>query len=421
MSLMSFNRISIMAVIFLFLAASSSRAELPPEAQNAVRKGIAAAKDKDYLSAIGHFQEARKIAPDAAAIYLDLGLAEAKIPGRELRAIAWFSAYLATNPSAPNAAAVKKETDALALKNKSNICDLIKSLENVIGKISEMNRPHASRDIATLWGEAGDYASALKLANLVQDADAKDYAMQELARQIRANIYAAPKADDQTPDNPDQIDAGPESKNVDAANAPEPEADAHDTPPQIPKESIDAIAAKVIDLTAKADAQAEAHDKKGALKTIAAAQEMLKAGSVDINEQSFVGYRAQKSTAQEAIGLAQIVIGDIAGARKTADEIQYTPTKMEMRNCIAEALAKKIPAPTVSNWLHKLDDSDPYHYAALNTAPFLDLTGYLKSLSSSEISSEIFYARRDALENIVKAQKIIDQMLELQAAQEAKR
>lgn len=72
-----------------------------------------------YLLAVRFFEEARKLAPEAPVIYLNLGLAESRIPGRELRAIAWFGAYLAANPTAPNAAAVKEQIAVLDVKTKA--------------------------------------------------------------------------------------------------------------------------------------------------------------------------------------------------------------------------------------------------------------------------------------------------------------
>src|SRR5438034_5695252 len=95
------------AIIFLLvitagvaLAQVAPPKALPPEAQEAISKGVIAAKQQDYLLAIRYFEEARKAAPAATEIFYDLGLAESKIPGRELRAMAWFGAYLAANANA---------------------------------------------------------------------------------------------------------------------------------------------------------------------------------------------------------------------------------------------------------------------------------------------------------------------------------
>lgn len=55
---------------------------LPPAAQEAINKGIVAARIPDYSLAVTYFQEARKTAPQSAEIFFNLGLAESNIPGR---------------------------------------------------------------------------------------------------------------------------------------------------------------------------------------------------------------------------------------------------------------------------------------------------------------------------------------------------
>src|SRR5262245_48478893 len=97
----SFTLLSCCLVVVFFAPLETARDELPPEAQEAFDKGVIAAKQKDYQVAIRFFQEARTLAPDAREIFFNLGLAESKIPGHELRAICWFGAYLAANPNVP--------------------------------------------------------------------------------------------------------------------------------------------------------------------------------------------------------------------------------------------------------------------------------------------------------------------------------
>src|SRR5947208_869550 len=86
---------------------------LPAAAQAAINNGINAAKESDYRTAIRHFEEARKIAPNAPTVLYDMGLAESNIPGRELRAMAWLGAYLAANPAASNKIAVQGQIGKL--------------------------------------------------------------------------------------------------------------------------------------------------------------------------------------------------------------------------------------------------------------------------------------------------------------------
>src|SRR6266481_5350461 len=136
-------------------------APLPSAAQEALNKGIIAAKVPDYLLAIRYFEEARKLAPTASVIFMNLGIAESKMPGRELRAIAWFGAYLAASPDAPNAAAVKEQIAVLEVRNQSNVSRLIKALQDAA---HQSDRRHDLDQVAELWAKAGDISAALKIA-----------------------------------------------------------------------------------------------------------------------------------------------------------------------------------------------------------------------------------------------------------------
>jgi len=166
---------------FTALAQTTAPAPLPPAAQEALDKGIIAAKVPDYLLAIRFFEDARKIAPDAPIIYLNLGLAESKIPGRELRAIAFFGAYLAAAPNAQNAAAARQQIAVLEVRNQSNLSRFIKSIEHPPTQTTSPNELRYTvsqinlvniRNIAMLWAKAGDIAAALKAVELIKGDDA---------------------------------------------------------------------------------------------------------------------------------------------------------------------------------------------------------------------------------------------------------
>ena len=182
-------------------AQGTAAAPLPPAAQEALDKGIIAAKVPDYLLAIRFFEEARKIAPAAPIIYLNLGLAESRIPSRELRAIAWFGAYLAAYPDAQNAVAVREQIAVLDVRNQSNISRLIKSVQDASNQMlmarkqsrasrllkeqqDSFNRDDADSGldvVAALWANAGDIAAAFRTADLIQGEIFKDSAKSEIA------------------------------------------------------------------------------------------------------------------------------------------------------------------------------------------------------------------------------------------------
>src|SRR5512135_2808307 len=102
-----------LALLLLFSALCSSPLtigaadDLKPETRVAFDKGTTAARMEEWTLAVRYFNEARKTAPRAPEVLFNLGLAESKMQGRELRAMVWLNAYLAARPDAPNAAAVK--------------------------------------------------------------------------------------------------------------------------------------------------------------------------------------------------------------------------------------------------------------------------------------------------------------------------
>jgi tetratricopeptide (TPR) repeat protein len=261
---------------------ASAPASLSTAAQQIVNKGIFAAKQQDYLLAIRYFNDARKIAPDAPEIYFDLGLAESKIPGRELRAIAWFGAYLAANPDAPNTAAVRDQIEALDVKGQGNVSRVIKSVQDQAGQ--KGIKASSLILVAGLWAEARDLAGALKVANQIQDADDKDEARAAIARiQVRAgDIAGAFKI-------ANQIQAGFWRSSAQ---------------------------------TAIAEAQVKARDIAGAKSTLAAALESIQ----QIPSEYPNG--THKSIAQATVADAFVKVGDLASAQnmlaaavKTANQI----------------------------------------------------------------------------------------------------
>jgi Tol biopolymer transport system component/tetratricopeptide (TPR) repeat protein len=159
-------------------APATAQASLPPEAQEAIEKGWAAAKKQEYKLALRHFDEARKTAPYAPEVLFNLGLAESKIPGRELAAMVWFKAFLAASPDAPQAQKVRdlySQSEAAVVGTIRKLIDLEK---DVAMKRPEGNKLSAFWKDATLRGiveyqlRLGDIAGARQTAQLTQDPEA---------------------------------------------------------------------------------------------------------------------------------------------------------------------------------------------------------------------------------------------------------
>ena len=375
---------------FAVQAQTSAPTPLPPAAQEALDNGIIAARVPDYLLAIRYFEEARKLAPHAPVVFLNMGLAESRIPGRELRAIAWFGAYMAAYPDAPNAAAVKEQINVLEVRNRSNVLRLIKTVQDAANQISDRDvadqksgdtkegmilgkSPRSVYQLPHLWVKAGDIASAQKAADLIRVAD--DISLKSEAQWVIAK------------------------------------------------------------------AQIQAGDIAGALKT------------ANLIQYPFWKNATQKAIAQAqlAVAQAQAMAGDVVGAQKTADLIQnaeyrdaalsfITKTKTRAANSEQQSTAGTQPIQPVipiSDWLNKLDDDNKRNKCPLNTNRFLDLAGYLKSLPPPDYPASPIFVRGPAgrtlilplsgdprrvleslyetVEKLLDAQNVISGMLKQQA------
>jgi hypothetical protein len=92
---------------------------LPPNVQEIVDEGILATRREDWAQAANRFEMARKLAPTAPSVLLNLGLAESKIPGRELISIAWLRAYLSSMSNPPKSKKVLAQIADLELRFKN--------------------------------------------------------------------------------------------------------------------------------------------------------------------------------------------------------------------------------------------------------------------------------------------------------------
>jgi ankyrin repeat protein len=156
-------------------------AEMQLEAQGWIELGLLLAKQQDYLDASQYFQNAQKLAPDISDIYGYLGLVESKIPGRELRAIAWFGAYLAATTNAPNANAVRAEIAELQATCQTNTSRLIKSIETAAMNMPDCadhgtntigyQRDYCLMEVGELYVAYGDFDSARRIAQFIHNPD----------------------------------------------------------------------------------------------------------------------------------------------------------------------------------------------------------------------------------------------------------
>lgn len=223
---------------FILVRAHEDRlfpAPLRADAQDAVTRGIAAAQAGDFPVALKALGDARLMAPYAPEVFFNLGVAESKMPGRELRAIAWFGAYLTADPYWPPAKkeAVLQQMSALMERDQENLVKWLQLVQNDTPKIlgagrstwigfyrlvnvqtaagdirgaqrtagliprSELTRSLSYAAILRAQLRSGDTAGAQKTIKLITDKETLD-----LARGYLANPGTVPEPEPLTRDRP---------------------------------------------------------------------------------------------------------------------------------------------------------------------------------------------------------------------------
>lgn len=107
--------------LWLPIPGPSSKAELPPRAEEARQRGLQAAGKGDWPAAVAAFKEANQFAHCAPPLIFNLALAYQR-GGWSIPAAMWYRAYLAAIPESPKAAEIRgtiqqliAETEARAL------------------------------------------------------------------------------------------------------------------------------------------------------------------------------------------------------------------------------------------------------------------------------------------------------------------
>ena len=448
-----------LTALLLLCAAGALHAQLPPQAQAALEKGVLAAKQQEYALAIRYFQEARKSAPAAPAVLFNLGLAESKIAGRELRAMTWFRAYLAASPDAANAAAVNEQINALEVGNNVNLSRILNTAQQAIGQFPKPTgfvdpRDYALDRVIRLWARSGDYAAALQAADRFTwempkaGARADVAVIQADAGDISGALRTVegPFGRGQNPGQDDSITsfrgyalasiAAAQARTGDKAGAESTLTRARQTIEKLPAAGA-AFAWQAI-WTAQAaigEAQAKAGDGAGSRRTFSGARDGAAAiADVHYKVLCYAAIAKAQVAAGDRVGgletmtlalhrvedvrddfsreltlrdvaLAQAAVGDFAGARKTADRIQKeTSMREHAQRGIAGEEVKLPVGRSAGDWA-ALNDT------LFNGPVFLDPAGYLKSLPAAP--SKAFDGLIDAAEKIVEAHEAIDRRLKL--------
>ena len=126
-------------------------------------EALAAARQQQWAVAIRDFLKVQTAKPTDPAVLYNLGLAESKVPGRELRAMAWLQAYLLAAPDATNATAVRTEITGLKVRVESALDKLVAQAIQMAGQSPEGNAiKQAFCKVAIAQARTGDGDGAVQ-------------------------------------------------------------------------------------------------------------------------------------------------------------------------------------------------------------------------------------------------------------------
>jgi tetratricopeptide (TPR) repeat protein len=159
-----------LALLPVAQAAETPQDQLSQEAREPFNKGMIAVEQNEWLVAIRYFERAQKIGTYAPIVLFNLGLAESKIPNRELRALAWLHAYLVVAPNSSNAEAVREEIASLDVKAEATLLKLIRQSKQLAGQLDNVFvRSDAYLRVALELAKIGDNSGAEQTAKLSRD------------------------------------------------------------------------------------------------------------------------------------------------------------------------------------------------------------------------------------------------------------
>ena len=136
---------------------------LSPETQDALQRGIAAARQQQWLIAQSNFENAFKLAPEAPEVLFNLGLLNDGM-GRELRAAAWYRAYLATAPASQSRTQIVARITALEEQAREGARKLVERAATANNHLPPNNRGYGLSLIVSAQVQLGDVQAAFASA-----------------------------------------------------------------------------------------------------------------------------------------------------------------------------------------------------------------------------------------------------------------
>ena len=164
------RRISVLAFLIILsfpISSIAQEANLSVRTQEAITKGLSAAKQKDWGSAIKYFKQAQEQAPFYPPLLFDLALAYDRAGGKELSSIAWYKAYLILYPEDTNAKQINQRITELGSMVKAETNRFISKAKESVSLLHKKDATPIYRNIIFAQAYLNDLSGAVATAHSV--------------------------------------------------------------------------------------------------------------------------------------------------------------------------------------------------------------------------------------------------------------
>lgn len=164
----------LLALVYLLASLAGGAAAQESDSFSHFEEGLRQSRAENFTAAATHFEAALRDEPTSPLLLYNLALAEAEIPGRELRAMCWLGAFLAARPDTAAKPDIIAQIDVLRRLSGENV-DRLVALYTHAGSQVPDDRIEYKQSVAfktaVLWLQAEDEAKARNLLPEIDPAE----------------------------------------------------------------------------------------------------------------------------------------------------------------------------------------------------------------------------------------------------------
>lgn len=163
----------LLALVYLFASLAGGATAQESDSFSHFEEGLRQSRAENFTAAATYFEAALRDEPTSPLLLYNLALAEAEIPGRELRAMCWLGAFLAARPDTAAKPDIIAQIEVLRRLSRENIDRLIALYTHAGSQVPDDRieyKQSVAFKTAALWLQADDEEKARSLLSEIDPA-----------------------------------------------------------------------------------------------------------------------------------------------------------------------------------------------------------------------------------------------------------